>query len=132
MTVLTTEREPQVELITRFFQVLSDRTRVRIVDALLAEGEMNVSDLVDRLGVPQARVSNHLGCLRWCGYIGTRREGKFVYYRVTDPRVSELMGLASTIMAENAEAIASCLRLDDETPGRPLSQHGGKDGNRHR
>ena len=97
MTVLTTEREPQVELITRFFQVLSDRTRVRIVDALLAEGEMNVSDLVDRLGVPQARVSSHLGCLRWCGYIGTRREGKFVYYRVTDPRVSELMGLASTI-----------------------------------
>ncbi len=110
----TIEYDLEVDLVTRFFQVLADPTRVRIVELLL-EGEKNVSELVQRLGVPQARVSSHLGCLRWCGYIGSRREGKFVYYRVTDPRVSELMRLARTIMAENAEAIASCLRLNGET-----------------
>jgi DNA-binding transcriptional ArsR family regulator len=81
---------------------------------LLLEGEKNVSELVQRLGVPQARVSSHLGCLRWCGYIGSRRDGKFIYYRITDPRVAELTRLARTIMAENAEAIASCLRLNEE------------------
>ena len=103
----------EVDLVTRFFQVLADPTRVRIVESLLG-GEKNVSELVQGLGVPQARVSSHLGCLRWCGYIGTRRDGKFIYYRVTDPRVSELMRLARTILVENAEAVASCLRLNEE------------------
>ncbi len=116
MTTATapTEYGPQVDLVTRFFQVLADPTRVRIVELLL-EGEKNVSELVQGLGVPQARVSSHLGCLRWCGYIGTRREGKFIYYRITDPRVSEMIRLARTILAENAEAVASCLRLNEET-----------------
>lgn len=104
----------EVDLTTRFFQVLGDPTRLRIVELLL-EGEKNVSELVQRLGVPQARVSSHLGCLRWCGYIGTRREGRFIYYRITDVRVLELMHLARTILAENAEAVASCLRLNEET-----------------
>ena len=105
----------EVDLTTRFFQVLADPTRVRIIELLL-EGEKNVSDLVRRLGVPQARVSSHLACLRWCGYIGSRREGRFIYYRITDPRLADLMRLAHTIMADNAEAIASCLRLNEETP----------------
>ena len=111
----TIEYDLEVDLVTRFFQVLADPTRVRTVELLL-EGEKNVSELVRCLGVPQARVSSHLGCLRWCGYIGTRREGKFIYYRVTDPRVSELMHLARTIMADNAQAITSCLRLNEERP----------------
>ncbi len=113
-TIATLEYDLEVDLVTRFFQVLADSTRVRIVEQLL-EGEKNVSELVGRLGVPQARVSSHLACLRWCGYIGSRREGKFIYYRVTDPRVVELMSLARTIMADNAEAVASCLRLNEET-----------------
>ncbi len=116
MTAITTATtyELEVDLVTRFFQVLADPTRVRIIELLL-EGEKNVSELVQRLGVPQARVSSHLGCLRWCGYIGTRREGKFIYYRITDHRVSDLIDLARTVMADNAEAVASCLRLDEET-----------------
>ena len=115
MTTITTATtyELEVDLVTRFFQVLADPTRVRIIELLL-EGEKNVSELVQRLGVPQARVSSHLGCLRWCGYIGTRREGKFIYYRITDHRVSDLIDLARTVMADNAEAVASCLRLDEE------------------
>ena len=113
-SIAAVEYDLEVDLVTRFFQVLADPTRVRIVELLL-EGEKNVSELVRGLAVPQARVSSHLGCLRWCGYIGSRREGKFVYYRITDPRVSDLMRLARTIMAGNAEAIASCLRLNEET-----------------
>ncbi len=105
----------EVDLVTRFFQVLADATRVRIIELLL-EGEKNVSELVESLSVPQARVSSHLSCLRWCGYIGSRREGRFIYYRITDPRMADLMRLTRTIMADNAEAITSCLRLNEETP----------------
>ncbi len=108
------EYDLEIDPVSRFFQVLSDSTRVRIIELLL-DREQNVSELVRGLGVPQARVSSHLACLRWCGYIGTRREGKFIYYRITDSRVAEMMRLARTILAENAEAVASCLRLNEET-----------------
>lgn len=102
-----TRSDPRSALVGRFFQVLADPTRVRIVDLLL-EGEKNVSELVEALGAPQGRVSSHLTCLRWCGFIATRREGKYVYYRITDPRVPELMHLAHLLLADHDEAIACC------------------------
>lgn len=101
------------ELTGRFFQVLADPSRVRIVELLLG-GEKNVSELVEALGMQQGRVSSHLACLRWCGFIGTRRAGKYVYYRITDPRVRDLMQLAHRLLADNAGEIASCFRLADE------------------
>lgn len=62
-------------LLSRFFKALSDPTRIKIVLTLL-EGERNVSDLMEILGIPQTNVSNHLGCLRWYGFIIPRRYGK--------------------------------------------------------
>jgi len=97
--------EQRQETEARFFHGLSDLTRLRIVEILLDEGEQNVWQLVEALGQSQDRVSNHLACLRWCGYVDSRREGMYVYYRVSDPRVRQLIALARSIIAENATAI---------------------------
>jgi DNA-binding transcriptional ArsR family regulator len=97
-------------IVAKFFHGLSDLTRLKIVEHLL-EGEMNVSELVAVLGVPQAQVSNHLACLRWCGYVESRRDGRFVYYRVADPRVRQLLDLAREVIADHAAAIWSCTRM---------------------
>ena len=97
----------QAELDARFFRGLGDPTRVRILEHLL-EGEMSVGEIVEFLDAPQSSVSMHLGCLRWCGYVSTRKEGRHVYYQVTDPRVSEILRLARAIIADNAQAILSC------------------------
>lgn len=110
---LTVEPDLRAGLTARFFQVLADPTRVRIVKLLL-EGEKNVGELVAALGMQQGRVSSHLACLKWCGFIGTRREGKFVYYRVVDERVRELMWLAERMLAGSAAEVASCIRLSEE------------------
>ena len=99
------------EITARFFHGLSDVTRLQIVELLLDEGEQNVSDLVAALGQPQSRVSNHLACLRWCGYVDSRRAGKFVYYRIADPRIRQLVELARGVIADNAAAILSCTRM---------------------
>lgn len=99
------------EITTRFFHGLSDLTRLRIVELLLDEGEKNVSQLVEVLGQSQGRISNHLACLRWCGYVNSRREGKYVYYRVADPRLRELLQLARTIIGDDATAILNCTRM---------------------
>lgn len=103
--------EQRLAVTAKFFHGLSDLTRLRIVELLLDEGEKNVSELVYLLGQPQSRVSNHLACLRWCGYVASRRDGKFVYYRVADPRVGQLVALARGVIADNAAAVLSCTRM---------------------
>ncbi len=102
--------EQRLAVMAKFFHGLSDLSRLQIVELLL-EGEKNVSELVSLLGQPQSRVSNHLACLRWCGYVDSRREGKFVYYRVADPRVRRLIELARGVIADNAAAVLSCTRM---------------------
>jgi DNA-binding transcriptional ArsR family regulator len=99
------------ELTARFFSGLADATRLRIVELLL-ERPHTVGEIVTRLRLRQARVSNALVCLKWCGYVEARREGRYVWYAVTDPRIRELVGLARTVMADHAAEIASCTRLD--------------------
>lgn len=98
------------DLYARFFRALGDPMRVRILHLLLhsPSGETSVSQLVAALGAPQGRVSTHLGCLRWCGLVQTRREGKLVYYRVADPRVRELLALAGELLRDHAASVASC------------------------
>ncbi|MBI4506912.1 MAG: winged helix-turn-helix transcriptional regulator [Chloroflexi bacterium] len=103
----TAARFSQVELDARFFQGLADPSRVRILELLL-EGEKNVSELVDLTGLAQNRVSTHLGCLRNCGFVTTRKEGRFVYYQLTDPRVRKLLRLARQVITENAAQILAC------------------------
>lgn len=102
--------EQRLSVTAKFFHGLSDLTRLRIVELLL-DGEKNVTELMAALGQPQSQVSNHLACLRWCGYVDSRRDGKFMYYRVSDPRVRQLLDLARAVIADNAAAILSCTRI---------------------
>jgi len=102
------------EIRSRFFRVLGDPKRLKILEFLL-DGEKPVSEIVDHLQASQGRVSNHLACLRWCGFVATRRDGKFVYYRLADPRVRDVVRLADSIIGDNAAAIASCTRVSDDT-----------------
>lgn len=108
----------RAELMARFFRGLDDPTRVLILEALLA-GERNVSELVELVGSPQGRVSTHLGCLRWCGFVATRREGRNVYYRLADDRVRALLRIAQDLMADHARELLSCRVLGDEPTGTP-------------
>jgi DNA-binding transcriptional ArsR family regulator len=103
-------RAEATELAARFFRVLGDPTRIRLLALLMdaPTGEYSVGELVTALEAPQSRVSTHLGCLRWCGLVQTRRDGKQVYYRVADPRIRELLALGDTILREHAAALATC------------------------
>jgi DNA-binding transcriptional ArsR family regulator len=98
------------DLAARFFRVLGDPTRLRLLRLLLdaPSGERSVGDLVTALEAPQSRVSTHLGCLRWCGLVVARRDGKQVYYRVGDPRVRDLLALGGVLLRDHAAGIASC------------------------
>lgn len=94
----------------RFFRVLGDPTRLRILELLL-ERPHTVSELVEATGAPQSRVSNHLACLRWCRFAESERRGRQVTYRVADPRIARLLALSRELTAEHCEHLASCRRI---------------------
>lgn len=98
------------EILSKFFKGLGDTTRLRIVETLL-EKERNVTELIRFIGVPQSNISNHLACLKWCGYITSRKEGTSVYYQITDDRVRKIVGLAREIIADHAENLYACTRI---------------------
>ncbi|MFW5926757.1 MAG: ArsR/SmtB family transcription factor [Wenzhouxiangella sp.] len=67
---------------------------------LLCQAERNVEALVELTGLHVATVSQHLQQLKRAGLVGTRKQGKFVFYRVADRRVARLLD-ALRIVAEN-------------------------------
>lgn len=95
------------EACAKFFRGLGDPTRLKIVESLL-EGEKNVSELVELIGSPQGRISSHLSCLRWCGYVNSRAEGRYTCYYIADERVRTIVELAREMVYKNAEFILAC------------------------
>ncbi len=74
----------------RFFKVLGDENRLRILQAL-AEGERSVSEILEQTRLPQTLASFHLRILREAGILVTERHGPFIYYRLADPSLSNLL-----------------------------------------
>jgi ArsR family transcriptional regulator, cadmium/lead-responsive transcriptional repressor len=107
-----TESPTEPELVGKYFRALGDPTRVRILELLREHGELAVSELVERLELSQPKVSNHLACLRWCGFVATRRDHPAVRYRIADVRVIQLLALGAALLADNAEHVAACGRID--------------------
>ncbi|GAB7145670.1 ArsR family transcriptional regulator [Mycobacterium riyadhense] len=99
-----------VEMVAKFFRALGDPARLRLLEFLLDE-EHTVSECIAHIGLSQGRVSSHLACLSDCGYVALRRQGRFAHYRVADPRVAELVLLARSLAADNAAALAACMRI---------------------
>lgn len=108
------EQPAEADIVAKYFRGLGDPTRLRILE-LLATDERSVGEVVAALELPQPKVSSHLACLRWCGFVESRREFRTVYYRVGDERVEAMIGLARSLLTDNAEHVAACRRIDRET-----------------
>ncbi len=96
------------ELLAAFWQALSHPIRLRVLECLRAEGRLNVGELVERLGIGQGHLSNHLACLKNCGLVQSQPEGRYVYYQIGDERVSTLLELGSAVLQDHLDGVASC------------------------
>jgi DNA-binding transcriptional ArsR family regulator len=101
-------------LLARFFNGFANSTRLSILLLLSQRGEMKVGELVEELGAPQPRVSDHLRCLAWCGYVRVRREGRNAYYTVADERVLKVLKLGESLLRDNLEYVEACDDVKDE------------------
>lgn len=89
------------------FRSLGDPTRLAILQRL-ARGEARVVDLTGELGLAQSTVSKHLACLRDCGLIDYRVEGRQSFYALTRPELLDLLRSAEQLLAATGESIALC------------------------
>ena len=89
------------------FRSLADETRLRLV-ARLAGGEARVVDLTGELGLAQSTVSKHLACLRDCGLVDYRVEGRQSFYALTRPELIDLLQAAEGVLAATGAAVALC------------------------
>ena len=95
-------------LLAKFFNGFANSTRLSILLLLAQRGEMKVGELVEELGAPQPRVSDHLRCLAWCGYVQVRREGRNAYYSVADERVLAVLRLGESLLRDNLDHVEAC------------------------
>lgn len=94
----------------RFFRVLGDPIRLRILETLTL-GERTVSELVAVVGQPQPRISTHLACLRHCGFVSTERRGREVVYRLAVDGLDTVLTRVSESLTPLAERLATCTRI---------------------
>lgn len=100
------------ELMARVFRALGEATRLRIIQLLLEEGELHQMEIVRRLEATQARISDHMACLTWCGFVSTRVDGRRTLYRVTDERVATFVETARIFLEQNQAQIGCCRTVD--------------------
>jgi ArsR family transcriptional regulator, arsenate/arsenite/antimonite-responsive transcriptional repressor len=89
------------------FKALGDTTRLRIAH-LLDGGEVCVCHVHEALGLSQPKVSRHLAYLRRAGLVTTRREGRWIYYRLSPAGMSPLVQRILDATAETLHEIAPC------------------------
>ena len=89
MTVQHPLSDDLVELIAQRFRVLSEPTRIKLLDRL-REGEATVLQLTAVVGTSEQNVSKHLGVLKRAGIVRRRKRGNFSYYSIADEGVFAL------------------------------------------
>lgn len=96
-----------VSVAAKLFRGLADPTRLAILLALV-DGERRVTDLTAEIGSSQANVSGHLACLKGCGLVADRPQGRQVFYRIAEPKVFALLGAAERVLEATGIRIDLC------------------------
>ena len=106
--------DPVYVVKAQLFRVLGHPIRIRILE-LLSSGERTVGDLQAELDLDSSGTSQHLAALRQQGVLDSRRAGTSVYYRIKDPRISQLLAVAKQILTSalsDSHALLSDLAED--------------------
>ncbi len=82
------------------FKVLANQKRLEIIQ-LLATGELNVSEMIDMLGLSQANLSQHLALMRRARLLNITKDGTKVYYRLADSTVAEAVFAVRDFLVKN-------------------------------
>ena len=114
MSIIRPPDRADLALAAKLFRSLGDPMRLAILQ-VLAGGEKRVTDLVAEVGSSQANVSGHLACLKDCGLISDRPQGRAVYYALDSPALFALLRSAEDVLESVGHDIALCPNYDADT-----------------
>jgi ArsR family transcriptional regulator, virulence genes transcriptional regulator len=99
-----------LELHAATCRMLAHPTRLAMIEALRG-GERTVTDLVEAVGTSAGNLSQHLAAMRDAGVVRVRREGRFAFYRISDPRILRAFRLMREVLLRR---LARDARLADD------------------
>jgi DNA-binding transcriptional ArsR family regulator len=97
------------------FRSLGDPARLAIVQHL-ALSEHRVVDLTTHLGLAQSTVSAHLACLRDCGLVTSRPEGRASMFSLAHPELLALLSAAEKLLGATGDAVVLCPTYGEAAP----------------
>jgi len=104
--VFTGELDPEVFYNhAEICKVLANPKRLMIL-YFLSQGEKSVREIAEALGIPEANASQHLAKLRSKGLVSTEKRGAFVYYRLTDERITKACELIRAVLLDRIKSQA--------------------------
>lgn len=101
-----------IDVKAKFIRGFSDKTRLQILE-IIKDKEKTVSQIVDELKGNQSNISQHLACLKGCGIIISRQEGKFIYYSLRNEQISQLLNIMDAVFNQVEAEVAACERNDE-------------------
>ena len=120
------KRSPKLALFAQFAAVAKALAHAHRLDLLeqVAQGERSVEVLAERTGLSVANASQHLQHMRRAGLVANRRDGKFVYYRIADDAVLDLLAALRRIAERNVAEVGRLVRsyFDDRDSLEPVSR----------
>ena len=126
MTITFVERtDGQLDPAAALFHSLSDPTRLSIVKRM-AGGEVRVSVLTRELGLAQSTVSAHVACLRECGLVEGRVQGRSVYYSLLRPELMVMLAQAELLLAATGNAVSLCPNYGTDSAGVPSTKENAR------
>lgn len=96
-----------IERRAKLFRGFADPSRLAILGAL-CEAPLAVHEIVTRTELSQPNVSNHLRCLLDCGLVASDRDGRFIRYRISSPRIPALLNDVDALLDVVAEGVEAC------------------------
>lgn len=99
----------KLRLKSKVFKGFSDTTRLCLFE-VLKDGEKTVTELVTLTGYGQSAISNHLACLRECGLVILRQEGRNNYYKLRDDRVVQILNIVEELLTDMSEETYKCFK----------------------
>src|SRR5438270_8337918 len=105
--------EARSELAAKLFRGFADPIRLQIL-LLLQDRERRVTDLQAELGGSQANISGHLACLKGCGLVIDRPQGRSTYYRLAHSEIRQVLHAAQALLGAVGHNVSLCSHYTEQ------------------
>lgn len=112
---MSTHTISAIALKAKLFRGFADPSRLSILEAL-RDGPLTVGAIVEKTGLSQSNVSNHLRCLSDCDLVISTPQGRYSVYQLSHPRIAALFTLTEEILRDTARSVYECTNYTEEHP----------------